>query len=96
MLIFSLGLIVLLDMLHADGGLNALGEFYIGAGSVEKSGRATHSPTPVGGGPTRVLSTAVVGSNLATPSFSSASRVLADSHGWIIISAVSMVLFCLC
>lgn len=75
-----------LDMLNNDGGLNNLGEFYIGATSVEESGPATHSVTIVGG-PTSTLATASVGSGVATPTFSGAGRLFVPQHRAILAFA---------
>ncbi|KAF9049468.1 hypothetical protein BDZ89DRAFT_1032946 [Hymenopellis radicata] len=66
------------NLLNDDGGLNQLGQFYIGADTVEKSGPATHSVTLVAG-PTAVLATARVGTNIATPTFSGAERSASTS-----------------
>ncbi|KAJ7600826.1 glycosyl hydrolase catalytic core-domain-containing protein [Mycena floridula] len=63
------------NFLDADGGLNALGKAYIGAGTVEKSGPLTAVPTaPVpGGGPTRALVTVSVATDGAIPTFTSSA-----------------------
>jgi len=60
------------NMLDADGGLNDLGEAYIGAGTVEKSGPVASTAAMVGsGGPT--YSTLTISTASFTPTFVSGS-----------------------
>ncbi len=73
----------IVDLLNADGGLNALGESYIGAGTVEKSGPATVTPTTEVAGPTFVtVSAPTNAATYVTSSGASSHRSWGSSGLW--------------
>jgi len=75
------------NMMNANGSLNALGEFYIGADTVEASGPATNSAAnmPLAGGPTQPLGTATVAPGSAPTFAANSARRIRQSgynHVW--------------